>query len=68
MSARERRTPEKTATPRPTAGAAGPDDFEVIVCVEETQPGTALDERLRREQARALLDLLAAAQRERGGQ
>lgn len=35
----------------------------MVVCVEETRPGTALDERLRREQARALLDLLAATQR-----
>lgn len=35
------------------------DDAKVVVNIEYTKPGTALDDYLRREQARALLDLLA---------
>jgi hypothetical protein len=42
--------------------APGGDDLaraEVVVCVERAKPGSPLDERLRREQTLALLDLLA---------
>jgi len=35
------------------------DDAEIVVNIEYTKPGTALDDYLRREQTRALLDLLA---------
>jgi hypothetical protein len=35
------------------------DDAKVVVNIEYTKPGTALDDYLRREQTRALLDLLA---------
>jgi hypothetical protein len=32
---------------------------KIVVSIEYTKPGTALDDHLRREQTRALLDLLA---------
>jgi len=35
------------------------DDAKIVVNIEYTEPGTALDDYLRREQTRALLDLLA---------
>jgi hypothetical protein len=35
--------------------------------IEYTQPGSALDARLRREQARAVFDLLAAHRRRKEG-
>lgn len=35
-------------------------ELEIIVTITETIPGAALDKRLRREQAEALLDLIAA--------
>jgi hypothetical protein len=35
------------------------DDAEVVINVERTKPGTPLDDYLRKEQTRALLDLLA---------
>lgn len=35
------------------------DDFEVVMTVEHTQPGTVLDDQLRREQAAALFALLS---------
>ncbi len=35
------------------------DDAEIVVNIEYTKPGTALDDHLRKEQTRALLDLLA---------
>jgi hypothetical protein len=35
------------------------DDAEIIVNIEYTKPGTALDDHLRKEQTRAPLDLLA---------
>jgi hypothetical protein len=35
------------------------DDAEIVVNIECTKPGTALDDYLRKEQTRALLDLLA---------
>jgi hypothetical protein len=35
--------------------------------VEQAEPGSALDDRLRQEQARAIFDLLAAAGRGRKG-
>jgi hypothetical protein len=35
------------------------DEAPVVVTVEHTKPGSPLDEHLRREQTRVLLDLLA---------
>jgi hypothetical protein len=35
------------------------DDAKIVVNIEYTKPGTALDDYLRREQTRAVLDLLA---------
>jgi hypothetical protein len=35
------------------------DDAKIVVNIEYTKPGTALDDHLRKEQTRALLDLLA---------
>lgn len=35
------------------------DDAEIVVNIEYTKPGTALDDHLRKEQTRAVLDLLA---------
>jgi hypothetical protein len=35
------------------------DDAEIVVNIEYTKPGTALDDHLRNKQTRALLDLLA---------
>lgn len=35
------------------------DDAEIVVNIEYTKPGTPLDDYLRKEQTRALLDLLA---------
>lgn len=35
------------------------DDAEIVIKIEHTTPGTALDDHLRKEQTRALLDLLA---------
>jgi hypothetical protein len=45
---------------RRAAGAEDPlDGAPVVVSIEHTKPGSPLDEQLRREQVRALLDLLA---------
>jgi hypothetical protein len=35
------------------------DDAEIVIDIQHTQPGTALDDHLRKEQTRAVLDLLA---------
>jgi hypothetical protein len=53
---RQRDTPN--ARPRRTRKSVW-DDAEIVVNIEYTKPGTALDDYLRREQTRALLDLLA---------
>jgi hypothetical protein len=55
----------------PSHGADAPDkprqgpieDLEVVYEVEFTEPGSALDEQLRREQTKAVLDLLTAYKR-----
>lgn len=45
---------------RPATAAEDPlDGAPVVVSIEHTKPGSPLDEQLRREQVRALLDLLA---------
>ena len=36
------------------------DDLKVRVSIEQSQPGSALDDQLRREQAKAIFDLLIA--------
>lgn len=43
------------------------DDAKIVVNIEHTKPGTPLDDYLRKEQTRALLELLAAYRRETGG-
>ena len=53
---RERNTPD--ARPRRTRKSVW-DDAKIVVNIEYTKPGTALDDYLRGEQTRALLDLLA---------
>ena len=35
------------------------DDADIVINIEHTEPGTALDDHLRKEQTRAVLDLLA---------
>lgn len=35
------------------------DDAEIVIDIQYTKPGTALDDHLRKEQTRAVLDLLA---------
>lgn len=50
------------AAPAPSRSQAPRDPLEgapVVVSIEHTKPGSPLDEHLRREQTRALLDLLA---------
>jgi hypothetical protein len=39
------------------------DDAEVVIDIQYTKPGTALDNHLRKEQTRAVLDLLADCKR-----
>lgn len=52
--------PRNHATPRRKSAASDPlDGAPIVVSVQYTKPGTPLDEQLRREQTRALLDLLA---------
>ena len=51
--------PSEPRTPKQGSDKAG-DELRVVVEIEQTEPGTALDDQLRREQARALLALLAA--------
>jgi hypothetical protein len=46
---------------RPAAPVGDP---EIVTSIEETKPGSALDDQLRREQAKAIFDLLLA-QRQR---
>jgi hypothetical protein len=52
----------------PPARARG-DDAEIVIDIEYTTPGTALDDHLRKEQTRALLNLLAdyVQKRDKGG-
>jgi hypothetical protein len=54
---RGRETPD--ARPRRAPRKSVWDDAKIVVNVEYTKPGTALDDHLRKEQTRALLDLLA---------
>jgi hypothetical protein len=55
------KAPQKTRTkPRRAARKTVWDDAEIVVDIKYTEPGTPLDERLRAEQTRALLDLLSA--------
>jgi hypothetical protein len=52
---------------RGTRAAARPaDDLKTTMSIETTTPGTAQDDLLRREQAKAIFDLLAAARRRSG--
>lgn len=45
-------------TPR-SARQADWDDAEIVIDIQHTKPGTTLDDHLRKEQTRAVLDLLA---------
>lgn len=42
-------------------------DLEATMSIEHTEPGSALDDQLRREQAKAIFDLLAARRKAEGG-
>lgn len=55
---KDRRQDTPNARPRRTRKSVW-DDAEIVVNIEYTKPGTALDDYLRKEQTRALLDLLA---------
>ncbi len=46
------------ASPRRTRKTVW-DDAEIVIDIQYTKPGTALDDHLRKEQTRAVLDLLA---------
>ena len=51
---------------RPThdrRGATPIGDLKASMSIEQAQPGSALDDQLRREQAKAVFDLLVAHQR-----
>lgn len=53
---------EETTPPREWAQNPpndGWDDAEIIIDIQHTEPGTALADHLRKEQTRAVLDLLA---------
>ncbi|HWY18719.1 MAG TPA: hypothetical protein VNY27_08415 [Solirubrobacteraceae bacterium] len=54
----ERRRDTRDARPRRIRKDVW-DDAEIVVNIGYTKPGTALDDHLRKEQTRALLDLLA---------
>lgn len=54
----DRRRDTPRARPRRTRKSVW-DDAEIVVNIEYTKPRTALDDQLRKEQTRALLDLLA---------
>jgi len=56
--ARSDRTNERH---RKRGGSHPFEGFKITMLVEETEPGSALDEQLRQEQAKAIFDLLAAA-------
>jgi len=45
--------------------AAPVDELEATMSIEHTEPGSALDDQLRREQAKAVFDLLRATSRPR---
>jgi len=47
----------------PNGRAPRPEQLTTVVSIQETTPGTALDDQLRREQAAAVFKLLAARQR-----
>lgn len=47
--------------------AAPVGDLEPTMSIERTKPGSALDDQLRREQAKAIFDLLAARRRKAKG-
>jgi hypothetical protein len=49
----------------PKARKGGADEWEVVVTIEETAPGSELDLLLRQEQAQALLRLAAASRQDR---
>jgi hypothetical protein len=65
-SGRSRRVGDERAKRRPSHDrrAATPvDDLKAHMSLEQAQPGSALDDQLRREQAKAIFDLLSAYQR-----
>jgi hypothetical protein len=59
----DKRTPRRQSTRQ-----ADWDDAEIVINIEHTTPGTPLDDHLRKEQTRALLELLAAYLRGTGAQ
>jgi uncharacterized membrane protein YkoI len=66
MDANDRDRSDRAGGARRERGRSTPiGELKVTTIVEETEPGSALDERLRREQAKAVFDLLRAAARNR---
>ena len=55
---REQRQGGSRTSPRRTRKSVW-DDAEVVVSIEYSKPGTALDDHLRKEQTQAVLELLA---------
>lgn len=55
---RAKRRPSNDRRPAPPAG-----DLKAHLSIEQAPPGSALDAQLRREQAKAVFDLLSAYQR-----
>jgi hypothetical protein len=55
---RKQKQGDSRTSPRRTRKSVW-DDAEVVVSIEYTKPGTALDDHLRKEQTRAVLELLA---------
>jgi hypothetical protein len=51
---------------RSTCGPTPIEDLKVSMVVEQAEPGSAQDDRLRQEQARAVFDLLAARRDRKG--
>lgn len=65
-SDRSRRVRDERAKRRPSHDqrAATPvDDLKAHMSIEQAPPGSVLDDQLRREQAKAIFDLLSAYQR-----
>lgn len=52
--------PPSSRTRRSKCNSAGGEDLKASMTVEHTKPGSAQDDQLRREQAKAVFDLLAS--------
>jgi hypothetical protein len=57
---RARRVRDAKRPPSGRGSRRSPEQLTTVVSIQETTPGTALDDQLRREQAAALFKLMAA--------